>query len=586
MPRPAFRAFLAGVGLSALCIAQPAALGAQDPSGATFSATVDVRLVNVDLYVSDKKGNPIPNLQLKDFQLFEDDKKVKVTNFSELSAESGEPVSIIVYVDDTHLTAGNRRGVLETLLPFVERRIGEADAKVMAVRFDGLMHVVQNFTDDVELVRVAFATLDEAEPKISQSAALERATRNDMQQTMSMLRGGSGDQRLARSSMDGLMNAARGYGEAVRADAALSLDALSQVTAALGARPGRKSFYFVGDGIAMRPLAELVMTFQRQFSRSGDGVVGTSTDAADGQQMRTASTLGGESGPGVDDLVGGQQNDTSLARFEQSLQPLSSRPQILQLGAIANASRVTMYPILPPTVDASTAGLGNRASESARPLSNMREAFELMASSTGGQSMVAGRDVAGFLSRTEEGGAARYSLGFLPKEGSSGYHGLRIKAKRGLRLRYRESYVAKSSMDLLADRAVGALTLGWVDNQHEVELKLDSETASDDGNYDVTVLMAFPISQLSLVEEDGVHSANCRVAIVVLNSLGQLTTPQFMDIPLQIGADQLESALDQHFGAKLNLKLPPGEQQVAIGLWDENGQRGSFVAHSFSVGGE
>jgi hypothetical protein len=48
----------------------------------------------------------------------------------------------------------------------------------------------------------------------------------------------------------------------------------------------------------------------------------------------------------------------------------------------------------------------------------------------------------------------------------------------------------------------------------------------------------------------------------------------------------LESALDQHFGAKLNLKLPPGEQQVAIGLWDENGQKGSFVAHSFSVGGE
>ena len=113
--------------------------------------------------------------------------------------------------------------------------------------------------------------------------------------------------------------------------------------------------------------------------------------------------------------------------------------------------------------------------------------------------MVAGLDVAGFLGRTKEEGAARYSLGFIPEGETSGFHELRVKAKRGMRLRYRESYVAKSPRDLLADRAVGALTLGWVDNQHEVDLKLDSAKASGDGNYDVEVLMAFPIDQISMV---------------------------------------------------------------------------------------
>jgi len=298
--------------------------------------------------------------------------------------------------------------------------------------------------------------------------------------------------------------------------------------------------------------------------------------------MRTA---GSSSSPAAGDLVGTQQNDTSLARLEQSLQSLSSLPQLLQLGAIANASRVTMYPILPPVADASTAGLGNRASDSEKPLSNLREALELMASSTGGQSMVAGQNVSAFLVRTEEAGAASYSLGFVPEQGTSGFHELRVKAKRGMRLRYRQSYVAKSKMDLVADRTVGALTLGWVDNPHEVELTLDSETALGDGTFDVTVLMAFPIGALSLVEEGGVHSANCRVAVVVLNSRGQLTSPQFMEIPLQISADQIDAALEQHFGARLSLRLLAGQQQIAVGLWDGNGQIGSFVTHDLTVGG-
>src|SRR5262245_56072566 len=45
------------------------------------SERIDVDLVNVDVYVSDKKGNPLVALSPDDFQVFEDEKKVKVTNF-------------------------------------------------------------------------------------------------------------------------------------------------------------------------------------------------------------------------------------------------------------------------------------------------------------------------------------------------------------------------------------------------------------------------------------------------------------------------------------------------------------------------
>ena len=46
-----------------------------------FFESIEVNLVNVEVYVTDKKGNRIPGLGKDDFQLFEDGKPVQITNF-------------------------------------------------------------------------------------------------------------------------------------------------------------------------------------------------------------------------------------------------------------------------------------------------------------------------------------------------------------------------------------------------------------------------------------------------------------------------------------------------------------------------
>ena len=80
----------------ALCWVGAAALLGQavpNPSGGPgdfFFETVDVNVVNVEVYVTDKKGEPITGLKAEDFEILEDKREVEITNF--YATREGRPV--------------------------------------------------------------------------------------------------------------------------------------------------------------------------------------------------------------------------------------------------------------------------------------------------------------------------------------------------------------------------------------------------------------------------------------------------------------------------------------------------------------
>jgi hypothetical protein len=57
-----------------------------------------------------------------------------------------------------------------------------------------------------------------------------------------------------------------------------------------------------------------------------------------------------------------------------------------------------------------------------------------------------------------------------------------------------------------------------------------------------------------------------------------------MDVPLSVPAAELAGALEQYFGAVVELELPAGEQTVAVGLWDRAGSRGAFIRTPVEIG--
>src|SRR6185436_3419755 len=64
--------------------AKPEAAGGEE----LFVDTVNVNVVNVDVYVTDKKGNRVNGLTKNDFELFEDNRPVAITNF--FAVENGK----------------------------------------------------------------------------------------------------------------------------------------------------------------------------------------------------------------------------------------------------------------------------------------------------------------------------------------------------------------------------------------------------------------------------------------------------------------------------------------------------------------
>jgi len=70
------------VGIAWPGLAQEPVEAAEDAEDeGTYVETVDVTVVNLDVYVTDKKGVPITGLTRDDFEIFENGRPVAISNF-------------------------------------------------------------------------------------------------------------------------------------------------------------------------------------------------------------------------------------------------------------------------------------------------------------------------------------------------------------------------------------------------------------------------------------------------------------------------------------------------------------------------
>ncbi len=145
---------------------------AQEP----FAESIDVRAVNVEAVVTDRKGNRIQGLKASDFRLLVDGKEVPVDYFTEVSAgematppvESGEPApaassapggkvgtSYLVFIDNAFTIAAQRDVVLRKLLADLDR-LGAGD-QMAVLAFDGLkIDRLTGWTGDRDVLRRIF----------------------------------------------------------------------------------------------------------------------------------------------------------------------------------------------------------------------------------------------------------------------------------------------------------------------------------------------------------------------------------------------------------------------------------------------
>ena len=134
-PRHTVRAILVLL-LTAACVAQ-------EPS---TTLTVDVKLVNVFVTVTDEHGAPVSSLKKEDFKLLEDGKEEKISIFEK---QSELPLSIVLAIDTSLSTRKDQSLEVESARRFAKAILRPVDA-LSVYEFSEIVHEVVHFTSDIK----------------------------------------------------------------------------------------------------------------------------------------------------------------------------------------------------------------------------------------------------------------------------------------------------------------------------------------------------------------------------------------------------------------------------------------------------
>ncbi len=565
----------------------------------SFGEVVEVNVVDVDVYVTDRKGNRVTGLKKGDFAVFEDGKAVDVSNFVELSAGAAPAVretpsaappaaagavaadvktppaadpdrqlSLVVFVDNLHLRPENRTRAVEQIRKFLAQSTRPGD-RVLLATYDNSLRVRHAFTDD----RAALdAALHEIESLPTYGQQEDSSRRTAYRAVLDL-------DSVEKCSPD-IIKPVEGYAEQMRGEGLRTIGALTVMINSLSGVPGHKALLLVSDGISITPGEELFQAANEICTGSTSG-----THVSTGEIVPLAERFGGGGGG-----LKYQANQAALDAQKYSLaKPFET------LASHASANRVTLY-----TLQAS--GLRNFAAAGADSdpderafqsgiieqiqTSNLKSSLTALAVDTGGRAMLDVNDFLPELARMQEDFESYYSLGYTPAHSGDGKnHRIEVKVKReGLRVRYRQSYRDKPALEKMADRTLAALFHGIEDNPLAVEMEIGDPAPADGGQYAVPVRLKIPLFKLAILNREASFQGKLRLLVATRDAAGGTSTVRQVEVPLNIPSKEVLSALGQYYLYTLTLKMKPGAQHVAVAVRDELAASTSYLTRPVTVG--
>jgi VWFA-related protein len=527
----------------------------------TFMEAINVRVVNVEVYVTDKQGNRVRGLQQGDFEIRENGKPVQITNFYAVdgdqpaterpveTAEAAPPVAtapaesapaevaddqrlhLVVYVDNFNLRPFNRNRVFRDLREFLSQKLRRGD-RVMLVTYDRELHIRRTFTTDHDAI--ASATFE-----IEKMSAMGISADSERRDILSSIED-------AESAAE-VSGRVRQYAESVTNDLSFTVGALKDFVGSLAGLPGRKALLYVSDGLPMRPGEDAFYKLHEKF-------------------------------PDQSSLLDIYSHDFSR-RFQE-------------LAAHANANRVSFYTLeatglrVSSAADASEQRPGATALVDSVYVSNVQSSLIYLAEATGGMAILNANRPGPQLERVAADFNTYYSLGYTPAhQGDGRYYKIdvKVKARKGLTVRHRDGYRDKTTETRMADGTLSSLHFGIESNPLGVALEFGKPTRREDGNYLVPMVLRVPIGKLTLVQQGETHTAKARAFVSVMDERGGLAPPQETAIPIQVPAAELEKARASVFALELQLLMRQGPQRVAVAVRDDLTDNASFLRRSIEV---
>jgi VWFA-related protein len=222
----------------------PDAATAQAPGGDAATIHAETRLVLVDTVVTDKKGNYVRDLTIKDFKVWEDNKEQAIKSFSlqddGAAPEKAQKHYMVLFFDNSTMDVGDQMQARQAAAKFVDANAAP-NRLIAVVDFGGTIKISQNFTSDAARLKqvVAGTKTSDVSPN---AAPVEVAS--------------LGAPPIGGTSfgMPYLGNAEADFG------ANSVMLALRSLAKSLGTVPGRKTLVFLTAGFPLTPERESELT--------------------------------------------------------------------------------------------------------------------------------------------------------------------------------------------------------------------------------------------------------------------------------------------------------------------------------------
>ena len=520
-----------------LLLGLTAVLGsAQQPP--TFTEEVQVRVMDLDVSVTDKNGRPVTDLRREDFTVRVDGRPVPIDYFARVDEgtihapdlataspdqvlevyrrveEAFVPRHFLLYVDLGHLAPGSRKRALESLRDLVTR-MGPND-RGRAVLFDRRSKELTEWTSSKEELFGAISRVGKA--GVGMSRLLTE------QQTLREI-----DSTPRRSSREFI---ARQYAEQERAEVRQLLDDVNSELATLAPLAGKKAFIFVSGGFEFQP----------------------------GYAMASYAL--------------GRSNFLALdaRNFSQELDQIVRR---------ANAAEITFYTVDARGLEAEGVSASNDDPLLSRPgvsflaRQDSQQGLVTLARETGGLALLNSNDFGKGLARVYQDASVYYSIGVTLSKLPAGYQQVRVEVNRpGATVRTRRGYAARTEAERARDRVQATLMTNL--RYSGIPMTLRTAPATKQGRrYTVPISVTFPADALTFVPDGGARRAAADVSIGVMDDSGRMS-----DVASEEATFTLpEGKSDAPLVYNATLQMRKGNQRIAVNLRDRaSGRMGTAKA--------
>jgi VWFA-related protein len=531
--------------LLAAAIAFP--LGAQkkpaEPETPKLVENIDVRVINVDVVVTDKRGNPVTGLKAEDFEVFENSAPKPVSNFYEVeggrpkleafetgaAAPATEKVEIpdnmkrriIFYVDNLSLAPFNRNRVFEQTKAFVKNVMRPGD-EAMVATYNRSMKVRVPFTRDIAQIE---SNLD----SLAKESGLGIANKSERKSTEDRIRDAQ--------SYDEAVSIARQYAQSVEHDLRQGVSSLNALMSTLAGVEGKKVLVLTSEGFPIQPGREMFY-FIEEMARE-KGWQGTST-------MLEAMTF-------------------------------DSADEIQKVAKTANANGITVYTIHA----AGLSGGMEMSAEHARAvssnvssaaLSNTTESMQLIAQMTGGLASVNSNNFAGAFEKIHKDLDSYYSIGYRAgTERVDRQRYLQVKVKnRDYRVRSRQTFVEKSVFAEMSDRVVANLLYRGKDNDLAILARIGQPIPVDDGLFRIPIDVQIPMESLTLLQQgESDHVGGFDVYVVVANKNNDMSDVARQQHQVRVSNTDMPKIKGKFYTYTLELLVERGLNKISLGVVDQ-----------------